>query len=76
MEALEAAIRRIEEKLFSSAQREVLFSQIGELVMRESKRLDKIACIRFASAYKSCEDVAEFRDAIAEVDQGHKLSFK
>ena len=42
--------------------------QIGELVMRELKRLDKIAYIRFASVYRSFEDVAEFRDAIDEVD--------
>jgi transcriptional repressor NrdR len=36
--------------------------------MRELKRLDKIAYIRFASVYRSFEDVAEFRDAIDEID--------
>ena len=48
--------------------------QIGELVMRELKRLDKIAYIRFASVYRSFEDVAEFRDAIDEIDVDVKAS--
>lgn len=71
-DAVDAAIRRIEEKLLSSGEREVMSGQIGELVMRELKRLDKIAYIRFASVYKSFEDVAEFQDAIAEVGRERK----
>lgn len=71
-EAVDAAIRRIEEKLLSSGQREIMSGQIGELVMRELKKLDKIAYIRFASVYKSFEDVTEFQDAIAEVGQERK----
>ncbi len=65
---VDAAIQRIEEKLRSSGDREILSGQIGELVMRELKRLDKIAYIRFASVYRSFEDVAEFREAIDEFD--------
>ena len=75
-EAVDAAIHRIEEKLLSSAQREVLSGHIGELVMRELKRLDKIAYIRFASVYKSFEDVTEFQDAIAEVGRERKTTTK
>jgi len=71
-EAVDAAIGRIEEKLLSSGQREVISGHIGELVMRELKRMDKIAYIRFASVYKSFEDVAEFQDAIAEVGRERK----
>lgn len=67
-DAVDAAIQRIEEKLRSTGEREILSGQIGELVMRELKRLDKIAYIRFASVYRSFEDVAEFRDAIDEID--------
>ena len=67
-DAVDAAIHRIEEKLLSSGEREINSGQIGELVMRELKRLDKIAYIRFASVYRSFEDVAEFRDAIDEID--------
>ncbi|ABR89909.1 Transcriptional repressor NrdR [compost metagenome] len=71
-EAVDAAIHRIEQKLLSSGEREVISGQIGELVMRELQRLDKIAYIRFASVYKSFEDVAEFQDAIAEVGRERK----
>ena len=66
-EAVETAIQRIEEKLLSSGEREVMSGHVGELVMRELKRLDKIAYIRFASVYKSFEDIAEFAEAIQEV---------
>jgi transcriptional repressor NrdR len=75
-EAVDAAIHRIEEKLRSSGEREVMSGQIGELVMRELKRMDKIAYIRFASVYKSFEDVAEFQEAVAEVGQDRKPATK
>ncbi len=66
-EQVDAAIHRIEEKLLSLGLREVDSEKIGELVMRELKRLDKIAYVRFASVYRSFEDVDEFADAIQEV---------
>ena len=75
-EAVDAAIHRIEQKLLSSGEREVVSGKIGELVMRELQRLDKIAYIRFASVYKSFEDIAEFQDAIAEVGGERKTSLK
>lgn len=75
-ESIDAAIHRIEERLLSSGAREIPSGEIGELVMRELKRLDKIAYIRFASVYKSFEDVAEFQDAIAEVGPERKIPSK
>ena len=66
-EAVDVAIQRIEDKLLASGEREVISGYVGELVMRELKRLDKIAYIRFASVYKSFEDVSEFVEAIQEV---------
>jgi transcriptional repressor NrdR len=66
-EAVDEAISRIEEKLLSSAQREVKSEKIGELVMRELKRLDKVAYIRFASVYRSFEDVDEFAEVVKEI---------
>jgi len=66
-EAVDEAIGRIEEKLISSAQREVKSEKLGELVMRELKRLDKVAYIRFASVYRSFEDVDEFAEVVKEV---------
>ncbi|CAG4885221.1 transcriptional repressor of nrd genes [Georgfuchsia toluolica] len=66
-ESVEAAIDHIEEKLVTLGEREVATDRVGELVMRELKRLDKIAYIRFASVYRNFEDVNEFSDAIREV---------
>lgn len=66
-EAIDAAIERIEDKLMSSGDKEVPSDRIGELVMRELRKIDKIAYIRFASVYRSFEDVDEFADVIREV---------
>jgi transcriptional repressor NrdR len=66
-EAVDDAISRIEEKLLSLAQREIKSDKLGELVMRELKRLDKVAYIRFASVYRSFEDVDEFAEVVREV---------
>ena len=66
-EQIDAAIERIEEKLLGSAAREVASSRIGELVMRELKKLDKVAYVRFASVYRSFEDIDEFRALVDEV---------
>ncbi len=67
LEQIDAATHRIEEKLLGLGLREVPSEWIGELVMRELKRLDKIAYVRFASVYRSFEDVDEFADAVLEV---------
>lgn len=64
---IDSAMERIEEKLLNLGQREVLSSRIGELVMRELKKLDKVAYIRFASVYRSFEDIDEFRALVDEV---------
>ena len=47
--------------------REVPSSRIGELVMRELKKLDKVAYIRFASVYRSFEDIDDFKTLVDEV---------
>lgn len=64
---IDSAIERIEEKLLNLAQREVISSRIGELVMRELKKLDKVAYVRYASVYRSFEDIDEFRALVDEV---------
>jgi len=66
-EAVEDAIGRIEDRLLTAAQREIKSEKIGELVMRELKRLDKVAYIRFASVYRSFEDIDEFAEVVREV---------
>ena len=67
MEQVDLAIARIEEKLLTLGQREIPTNRLGELVMRELKKLDKVAYIRFASVYRSFEDVDEFRALVDEV---------
>ena len=67
VEAVDAAIVRIEEKLLVLGEREIPSEKIGEMVMRELKKLDKVAYIRFASVYRNFEDVDEFSDIIREV---------
>ena len=64
---IDSAIERIEEKLLHLGQREVRSSRLGELVMRELKKLDKVAYVRFASVYRSFEDIDEFRALVDEV---------
>jgi transcriptional repressor NrdR len=66
-EQIDSAIERIEEKLLATPAREVQSSRIGELVMRELKKLDKVAYIRFASVYRSFEDIDDFRALVDEV---------
>lgn len=70
--AVDDAVKSIAEKLLTSGKREVDSNHIGELVMGELKRLDKVAYIRFASVYKNFEDLAEFKDAIEEAGQERK----
>ena len=69
VEQVDSAIERIEEKLLSLGLKELPSNQIGELVMRELKKLDKVAYVRFASVYRSFEDVDEFRALVDEVRQ-------
>lgn len=66
-ESVDEAILRIEEKLLTGGLREIPSEHLGELVMRELKKLDKIAYIRFASVYRSFEDVSAFAEAVNEV---------
>ncbi len=67
VEQIDAAMERIQEKLLNSGAREVPSTRLGELVMRELKRIDKVAYVRFASVYRSFEDVDEFRQLIRDI---------
>ena len=67
IEQIDAALERIQEKLLSSGAREIPSTKLGEHVMRELKRIDKVAYVRFASVYRSFEDVDEFRQLIRDI---------
>ena len=64
---VDAAIDHVEEKLLNAGVREVASSHIGELVMHELRKLDKVAYIRFASVYRSFEDIDDFKHLVDEV---------
>jgi transcriptional repressor NrdR len=66
-EQVDGAIERIEEKLLALGAKEIQSPRLGELVMRELKKLDKVAYVRFASVYRNFEDIDEFRALVDEV---------
>ncbi|SFZ75496.1 transcriptional regulator NrdR [Chitinimonas taiwanensis] len=66
---VDEAIARIDQKVLAMGEREIDSRRIGEMVMAELAKLDKVAYIRFASVYKSFQDVDDFRDAIREVSK-------
>jgi len=67
MEQVDAAIDRIQDQLLATGARELPSARLGELVMRELKRIDKVAYVRFASVYRSFEDVDAFRQLIRDI---------
>ncbi len=69
---VDAAIDRIVQKYLSMGEREVSSRSIGESVMQELHKLDQVAYIRFASVYKSFQDVDDFRNAINDVQKSEQ----
>ena len=68
-ELVDAAVARIRQRLLTLGEREVSAREIGEQVIAELKKLDKVAYIRFASVYRSFQDVDDFRDVIRDIDK-------
>ncbi len=62
--ALEAIADKIEALLQEKPEREIATEDVGALVMRELKHLDKVAFVRFASVYRNFRDVDEFKDEL------------
>lgn len=67
-ESVDAAMSRIQHRLRASGEREIQSRMLGEWVMYELKDLDQVAFVRFASVYRSFEDVNEFREAIERLE--------
>lgn len=63
-EQIEAVIRRVIHQLRSAGEREVTSEKLGELVMNELRQVDKVAYVRFASVYRSFQDVDAFHKEI------------
>lgn len=68
LEDIEAVINQIKHALRATGERELKSLVLGELVMEHLKQLDQVAYVRFASVYRSFEDIAEFRDAIERLE--------
>ncbi|HMM67158.1 MAG TPA: transcriptional regulator NrdR [Dokdonella sp.] len=66
---VDAAVRVVIDDLRRSGEREVPSLRVGELVMRELKKLDQVAYVRFASVYRSFEDVQAFREEIEKLER-------
>lgn len=71
---VEAVINRIKKDLLARGEREISSRDIGEQVMKELRSLDHVAYVRFASVYKSFQDVGEFREVIERLEK--ELSHK
>ncbi len=67
VELVDAAIERIRQHLLTLGEREVQSLRVGEMVMEELRRLDKVAYVRFASVYRSFQDLDDFRDMIRDL---------
>ncbi|MGR9114338.1 MAG: transcriptional regulator NrdR [Gammaproteobacteria bacterium] len=63
-DAIEEAVNRIKKELMASGEREIPAHELGEKVMKELSTLDHVAFVRFASVYRSFQDVSEFTDMI------------
>ena len=72
LEVVESTINRIKHKLRATGEREVKTRDVGEIVMEELRNLDEVAYVRFASVYRSFQDVKEFREEIERMDKGAK----
>ena len=69
VETVEAAVSNIKHSLQALGEREIHSRAIGERVMDELRELDKVAYVRFASVYRSFQDVSEFQQEIDRLRQ-------
>lgn len=70
IEVIEAAIESIKHRLRAAGEREVAALQIGKEVMEELRRIDQVAYVRFASVYRSFQDVNEFKEEVDRLSRG------
>lgn len=75
-DAVESAIQRIQHKLLTSGDREVPSLRVGEWVMQELSDLDQVAYVRFASVYRSFQDVDEFSEEVKRLRNQPSPSLK
>jgi transcriptional repressor NrdR len=64
---MEETVAGLERELFSRGENEVPVTMVGEKLMEALKKIDKVAYIRFASVYRSFDDVDSFQAELAEL---------
>jgi len=67
-EHIEAAIVRVKRRMRASGEREIPSRKIGDWVMEQLRALDQVAYVRFASVYRSFQDVRAFLDEIERLE--------
>ena len=73
LDTIDASLGRIKHSLMTSGEREIDTREVGELVMKELRIIDDVAYVRFASVYRSFQDVDEFKE---EIELMHKKGKK
>jgi transcriptional repressor NrdR len=68
VEQVELSINKVKSQLRATGEREVPSELLGNIIMEQLKELDKVAYVRFASVYRSFEDIREFGEEIARLD--------
>lgn len=72
IEQIDGALTRIKNKLRATGEREIKSDLVGELVMSALKELDQVAYVRFASVYRSFQDIDEFRQELDKLQNSSK----
>ena len=67
IEVVEESLARIVHRLQTMGEREIPSLQVGEMVMEELRELDEVAYVRFASVYRSFQDITEFQEEIRKL---------
>ena len=70
VEEIESSVNRIMHELRSTGERELPSRRVGEAVMRELRKIDAVAYVRFASVYRDFQDVSEFQEEIQRLAGG------
>lgn len=72
VEEIEAFINRVKYRVRSTGEREIKSLELGEAVMAELRELDEVAYVRFASVYRSFQDLNEFKEEIDRISRPDK----
>ncbi|XQW84378.1 transcriptional regulator NrdR [Thalassotalea piscium] len=72
VEQVELAINKVKSQMRATGEREISSELLGNFIMEQLKSLDKVAYVRFASVYRSFEDIREFGEEIARLGDEHE----